>query len=247
MIVAPLADQLLLITQNDHAHFASELLSVWRTDGLPEHPRRREILFAAREHDNGWREVDSAPVCRLTDRRPHDFMTVPKDLRQEIWRRGTRRFAQREPFAALLILRHALQLHRAHRDDSDWEHLFGEWQELEAELSEAAATDPTILEADYPWIDLSDQLSLATCNRWTDRIEAYGFSAELSLDSDNSLASGNVLTIDPFPLAGVTTFRVACRAIPDRDYSGDADLAVELATARWQELTVRIAPADQTQ
>ena len=214
MIVAPVNDQLMIVTQNDHAHFASDLLSVWRNDGLAEHPRRRDLLFAAREHDNGWREVDAAPIYRAADQRPHDFMTVPLELRREIWERGTVRFAEAEPYATLLIVRHAIHLHRSHRDDPDWQEIFTGWQEQEANLLETTGNDSAIVDADYPWIDLTDRLSLAVCNRWTDRFEAHGIHAELRVDSTRHTLADTTLVLDPFPLAGSTTLRLACRLIP---------------------------------
>ncbi len=48
------------------------------------------------------------------------------------------------------------------------------------------------------------------------------------------------LLLDPFPLAGATTFRIACRVIRDRRYAGDADFGTELATARWRQYAVRV-------
>jgi len=75
--------ELLVITQNDHAHFAAELLSLWRRDDLPTHPRRRELLLAAREHDNGWREADSSPSRNPVNGRPHDFLSLPVSRRQD--------------------------------------------------------------------------------------------------------------------------------------------------------------------
>lgn len=256
MIVTPTDGRLLVVTQNDHAHLAGELLSLWRADGLPEHPRRRTLLLAAREHDNGWREADSAPRSRR-DGRPHDFMSVPRELRWEIWRRGTRRFAGREPSAALLIVRHARELHRAHRADPAWSEILGEWRELEAELMDVTGTDAETLAGDYRWIGLTDRLSLAVCNRWREAFitgalgaitGALGaitgaFSARVDVESDGALAL-HTLAIHPFPLAGTTTLGVACRLIPDRAYAGDADLGVELAAAHWRQLAIRVAPGE---
>ena len=45
---------------------------VGRADGLPGHPRRGELLFAAREHDNGWTEVDAYPTVDPDTGRPYD-------------------------------------------------------------------------------------------------------------------------------------------------------------------------------
>ena len=243
MIVTPIHGQLLVITQNDHAHLAGELLSLWRTDGLPEHPRRRQLLFAAREHDNGWREADSAPRCRRRDGRPHDFMTVPRELRWEIWHRGTRRFIEREPYAALLIVRHARELHRAHRQDPAWSEVLADWRDLEADLAEQTGASAEVIAGDYRWIDLTDCLSLAACDRWRKGVTGHGYQAELRTGDDRS-ALALTLALRPFPLAGTTTLKVACRWIPDRSYAGDADLGVELAAARWRQLAVRFAPGE---
>lgn len=245
MIIAPFRGQLLAVTQNDHAHFAGELLALWRADGLPDHPRRPELLFAAREHDNGWAEIDSAPMCSSSGR-ALDFMTVSQDTRQEIWRRGTRRYLERDPYAALLIVRHAIHLHRSQRHDPAWSELFAEWDDHVADLLEETGVEEEAVSDDYRWIELCDLLSLAVCNRWTRELECHGVSGGLEPDGEgdkSGAAPGGTLVLEPFPLAGATTFRVACRLIPDRRYSGDSDLAIELATARWIHYVVRVAPS----
>ena len=88
MIVATAGHQLQIVTQGDHARFAAELLSLWRADDLPEHPRRDDLLFAVREHDNGWLEADAAPRVDRATGRPHGFETIPIAPRQEQARSG---------------------------------------------------------------------------------------------------------------------------------------------------------------
>jgi hypothetical protein len=255
MIVArPAPGSLLFVTQPDHARFAGELLSLWRTEGLPGHPRRAEILFAAREHDNGWREADSAPRWDRERGRPHDFVSMPRPDRIEIWERGTARFAGEHPYATLLIVRHALQLHqdRFRQADETEGEVWAGFQEyleelqrglLEAlEATEAAGAAPeevrAEVEADYRWIDLSDLISLAVCNRWTEPFARHGMRGGLA--GLPAIAEPLRLALDPFPLAGATTFRIPCRRIADRPYAGDADLAVELARTRWEEMEVKV-------
>ncbi len=242
MIVAPFSGHWLVITQNDHAHFAGELLALWRSDGLPGHPRRRELLFATREHDNGWAEIDSAPMCDAVSGRPLDFMAVSRETRWEIWRRGTRRYLERDPYAALLIVRHAIHLHRSRLRQPEWSDLFAQWYELEAELMEATGAAAATVAQDYRWVELTDLLSLAACNRWRRELECHGWRASVTTSGDGDILAGNTLVIDPFPLAGATTFRISCRVIPDRRYAGDADLGVELAIAPWQQYAVRVRP-----
>src|SRR5262245_63540953 len=55
MIIRADGASLLFITQPYHARLAADLLSHWK--GFADHPRRAALLLAAREHDNGWREL----------------------------------------------------------------------------------------------------------------------------------------------------------------------------------------------
>jgi len=224
---------LLLVTQPDHAHFSGELLSLWRADGLPANPRRAEILFATREHDNGWREADAAPLCDPASGRPVDFLGVSRPLRIELWERGTARFAGSHPYAARLIARHAWTLHRDRRGAEGWEEFFEYLEELERGLAEETGVGAAEIAADYRLLDLADLASLAVCNRWSEPFERHGVQGRVA---------GDTLFLDPFPLAGPTLFAVPCRRIPDRGYAGDADLGGELAAARWERLAVRVAP-----
>ncbi len=232
MILFREASSLRLVTQPDHAHFAGRLLALWRADSLPQHPRREELLFAVREHDNGWREADAAPSLDRGSGRPHSFLDLPAERRIEIWERGTARFASRRPYAALLITRHGRELHRDRQGDPDWEAFLGLLAERYGELLEATGAGDPAVAADYRWLDLADRLSLAVCNGW---------ERPLTCGRTQARVRGSQLLLEPFPLAGPTTFRIPCRHIPDRRYAGDADLGGELASARWREFAIQVA------
>lgn len=237
-----------LVTQPDHARFAGELVSLWREDGLPRHPRRDDLLFAVREHDNGWREADAAPRWNAAAGRPHDFLSVPDEVRFEVWRRGPRRFAAERPYAALLIAHHGLALARwsasttgAGAAAGPADELAAELEELADELAEAAGATRDEAAADYPFLGFADAASLAACNRWDEPFERPGRDG-VTLRGRFEAAT-ETLYLDPFPLAGATRFAIPVRRIPKRLYAGDADLGGELAAARWEELTVRVSPA----
>ncbi len=231
MIVTPSGERLRLVTQPDHAHVASEILALWRSDGLPGHPRRSELLLAAREHDNGWREADAAP--RLDARgRPADFRDFPTPERMEVWRRGISRLAEAHAYAALLVAEHAIALHEARRAEPEWAAFLAELGERRSELMATAGAGEADLAADYRFLHLADAVSLTACAGLA-LLRAYGTSGR---------RAGDVLSLSPFPLGGRTTFRVPCRYVPDRPYRGEADLAAELGPARWEELLFRLAP-----
>jgi hypothetical protein len=226
------ATELVAITQSDHARFAAELLELWRDGGLPRHPRRAELLFAVREHDNGWREADAAPRISPASGRPCDFLEVSSGDRIEIWRRGVAR--HRQPYPVLLILEHALRLHSEHRADAEWSEFFAALERTRGELSAQSGISPLEVAEGYGWLALGDALSLLACRRQ---------GRELTQGALYARASGNRLLLDPFPLAGATTFAVPCRRIPDRGYSTAAEAGLALAQARWEDTEIRVVPA----
>ncbi|MEE8137869.1 MAG: DUF3891 family protein [Thermoanaerobaculia bacterium] len=232
MIVVDEGSHFLLITQPDHAFFAVELLSLWRGGGLPDHPRREDLLFAIREHDNGWREVDAAPSVARESGRPLDFIGLPREARIEVWRRGTSRYAEERPYAAALITHHALALHRRRSSDPAWGEFLSELRERYEELESQLGTEATAIASDYRFLRLADEISLAACNRWSEPRERHGIRFRFDQET---------LFLDPFPLAGTTTFRIPSRRIAVRRYRGDADLGAELAAARWSHWRVRAA------
>ncbi len=224
-------DRLEIITQIDHARFAAELLGLWTSDGLPGHSRRRDLLFAVREHDNGWREKDSAPLLDLDMRdRPYDFITMPAELRVEIWRLGCQRFLEEHRYASLLIIEHARHLHSG-ASGASYRQLTAWLQDQSAILLEDADFNEHALETDYGFLELADLISLAACSNLFDTQEARGV---------NISRGGADLRLEPFPLAGTTTFRIPRRIIPRRTYLNAIELAGELATARWAWREIRL-------
>ncbi|KAB2958267.1 MAG: DUF3891 family protein, partial [Thermoanaerobaculia bacterium] len=110
VIVREAGDAWLVVTQADHARLAADLLALLRLPGLADHPRRAELLAAVADHDNGWWESDAAPRVEAARGRPLDFLSIPLDLRLEIWRRGIERFAAERPWGSALVAAHFLRL-----------------------------------------------------------------------------------------------------------------------------------------
>jgi hypothetical protein len=232
MILRADGDSLVAITQSDHARLAADLMALWHRSDFRAHPRRDEILFAIREHDNGWREADAAPRIDPESGRPRAFFAVPPGERMEIWNRGVARHRNR-PFAALLIVDHARRLHAGSRGQEAWADFFGGLDTLRGELLTASGADPAAVDLDGRWVELADALSLAACSGRPDAFVCNDLWVQ---------TTGEALAIEPFPLAGSTVFEVACRRIPDRLYRHDLDFALTLAQAHWQQLKIHLVP-----
>jgi hypothetical protein len=227
-------DRLRLVTQPDHAAFAADVLALLRLPGLVGHPRRTALLRAVRLHDNGWQELDSAPLVDPASGRPYTFVDLPEPQRVEVWRRGAARYRESDAYTALLTGEHALALLGGRAGDERWDPLLADLVEQRETLLDRCNLEPPALLADYRFLDLADRLSLLVCTGAREPLERLGIRAWMR-DGE--------LVLDPFPLAGATTFALSCRHVPDRRYDGDADLGVTLAVARWETLPVRLVPA----
>lgn len=247
MIVADDDGSWLLVTQNDHAALAADLLACWLA--LATAPRRDLLLRATRLHDNGWRETDSAP--RIDARgHPQDFLAIPPAARRRLWERGMDRYRDSDPACALLIVEHALWLHRGRAGDRELDELVRGAEDRRADLAEVVEGSSGLVAELYPWLRLADDLSLRAC---------WGREETFALDAPGGGGDDPVQTLrgrlrrsgcsnlwnvalSPFPYAGTTTLRVPCRRLRCRSFASDTDLATSLATERWVDLQIRFEP-----
>ena len=163
MLVLEDSTSLRLVTQCDHARLASEILSLWRRDGIPSAPWRTTLLEATREHDNGWQGADAAPAVCSDTGWPCGFREISAAERQRIWRVGVSRFGSSEPAVAYLILRHATRLHQDRLERPEWTDFARFLEEKRADLVEACGPEAEALDPAYEFLWLADTLSLGAC------------------------------------------------------------------------------------
>jgi hypothetical protein len=222
MIIRTDGDSLLFITQPDHAHLAAQAISHWRDGQFAEHPRRDVILWATREHDNGWIEEDARTHIDAGGA-PLDFVAVPAPVRQALWPRAVDRIADQAPYAAALIAQHAIAIYSASRNDEGWESFFSALTTRRDALTARAHVEPAVLQADYQFVNAADRLSLAFCTGWTQPLESYGRRIILKRQT---------VEIAPDPFAGGRVpLRVRARRLRKRHYASRAELRAALDEA----------------
>jgi hypothetical protein len=243
VIVRKTRDSLQLITQPDHAHLAGAIMQ--HSVALASHPRRTSILLAIAEHDNGWKEPDSAPLIDPATGIPLDFISAPNAVRQAVWPRGVARLAH-DAWAAALVAQHAIAIFDRYRGDSEWAGFFAEMERMRSAMLEAgpvlsafakATADrrssksegrsdrPSIedLLADYRFVGLGDVISLTFCNGWTD---------EQRFDTWRIRLTGSHVSVLPDLFGGSTVpFHLDAREIRQQRFRTDAELRAALAAA----------------
>ena len=228
MIVREAGSTLILITQPDHAALARRIMERWTDEDLVRSPRRRDILHAVEHHDDGWIDVDRAPIVDDATGALLNFITAPIAVRQGIWPRGVGLLASR-PYAAALVAQHALHVYRRYREEPAWSAFFAEMESLRAHhLRGAEPATLDVLLSDYRWLRTGDILSLAFSNGWTDaQHDERGGSVRLTGDR-------LVLTPDPF---GGTEVPLA---VPARAVSAASFASADAAAAAYARAPVTI-------
>jgi hypothetical protein len=224
MIIRPNGASHLAITQPDHAALAGDIMRAWRADGLPASPRRAEILLAVAEHDNGWREIDAAPMTDAATGRMLDFMGVPDTVRRGVWPAAVERLSG-TPYAAALVAQHAVHVYARYRPDPSWSLFFAAMETARDQHLRAAAPLTLVdLLVDYPFVRIGDLISLLFCTGWTD---TQTTETGHTIRRDDTRV---VVTPDPFAGADVP-FSIVARELPRVTFRSRMDARDTLAAA----------------
>lgn len=207
----------------------------WIADGLPGSPERPAILLAVDHHDNGWQEVDAAPIVEAASGRILDFTRAPADVRRSVWPRGVERLAS-TPYAAALVAQHALYVYARFRSDDDWKTFFEEMTAArDAHLRAATGSSLEQLQRDYAFVRLGDLASLVFCNAWQEPQTEAGYSVRLD---------GSRVVVAPDPFGGLSVpIEISGCELPDRPFSSAAEAQRAMAAAPRRGLTGTVCGA----
>lgn len=236
MIVRSTSRAHLLVRQSDHARLAGEIIGLLRHPELLEHPRRRELLRALSEHDNGWWEEDAAPRLDPDTGAPLDFRRLPAAVRRELSLRAVERYAVAEPYVAALVAGHHLRLASASGPSGD-DALSALLDARRGELLAASGSTSEEAAADDRWLRLGDELSLVAATLEDRKLGAPGWKA-----SSREIEAGVELAVAPFLWAGTTSLTLECRRLPLFRYDDSAALGRTWITTPRERLVIRLQP-----
>jgi hypothetical protein len=205
-----------MITQPDHAALAMRIMQHWVADDFRTSPRLDDILAAVAAHDDGWLEVDAAPLVHSETGELLDFISATDEIKQSVWPRAVDRL-RRSPYQAALVAHHAVYVYGRNRSTPVWAPFFTQMEAIR-DREIAAAPDATLeqLLRDYKFVRMGDLLSLAFCNQWTEvNADEQGYAIRFD---------GSRLTVTPDPFGGKEVpMQIAARRLPNRAFASTAD------------------------
>ena len=104
--------RLVLVLQTDHSRVAGVLAAHWGNAEFAEPAPYASMVLAAQEHDGGWWDWEIKPTLSEQGR-PIDYVGSIKQLGSvwlDFYRHGIERVAERDPYAGLIVLMHAVEL-----------------------------------------------------------------------------------------------------------------------------------------
>lgn len=200
---------------------------------LVDHPRRRSILLACAEHDGGWIEPDSDPRVDPATGRVIDFMTAPASIKQAVWPRAIARLDD-DPWAAALVAQHAITVYGRFHDDREWSTFFAQMAAARDRLAQKSGQTNADLEADYPFVRLSDLISLTFCNEWTEP-QSFG--------PWTVYGKGAHVVVTPNPFGAQVHFEIEATQLAGHTFKSDQELRAALATGRMITLAGSVGAA----
>lgn len=223
MILRPEGGKLLAISQPDHAALAGRIMERWTLDGLTVNPRRREILLAVAEHDNGWEPIDQKPLVDVETGELLDFISATAVAKQEVWPRGVASLSH-APYAAALVAQHAIHIYDRFCGDAEWDSFFAEMAAERDRYTALAGASLDELLPDYSFVRLGDLLSLTFCLAWTDaKTDEFGYTARLE---------GTNLRVQPDPFEGHSfALEIRARELPKQVYGSEAEAVAAFEAA----------------
>lgn len=223
------------IKQEDHAKFAGFLLEHWSDHTFPQDPDREKILLATCEHDNGWQAFDAAPRLDPKTHLPVDFLHMTGEEIYEIWKSGTARFLESDPFVALLITHHAYTINEHnHRKPGIWKQFFVEFARQRARLRDQLGLAHNDVERAYSYLRMMDFFSLFFCTHNYSDQETLEKYAGYSFRRD-----GASFLFRPYPFARKgLTYQLPYYSFPKGGFRDADELAAALGTPQFLDVTI---------
>jgi hypothetical protein len=222
-------------------------MKYWKDKQFSSSSLYNEVLFAIKEHDNGWKEWDRSPKTNPTNQYPMNFLEMSSPDQSEIWRRCFKRHSTEHPYASALIALHFEKLNeKSLNKKSD----NGVARALRTEISDFVSdmlkinipnfdmnSLPRDVQVNLRLVQIADIISLALCHGWSsigiENVPYNNSVTTLSLKSDD----GNRYVVTPYLFSkSLITLQVEGRRLDQKEFSTDAELREMLVESQREIL-----------
>jgi hypothetical protein len=263
VIVSRRGEGLTLVRQVDHQKQCGRMAELWGNEEFGRPEPYEPIVEAARVHDEGWREWERAP--RVDGRgAPVDFTEIDRPTHVALYARGIRDACLRDPRTGLLVSMHGQGLYEGRRGldsgpppsragrEPAVQAFLAEQDALQAELRRAIGDGPALdgwAWAGYRLLQTWDVMSLyltwhlLLSGRDMTLPQVPRAAGDPGTEIRLSPAGERSCTCRPWPFAAAEiALPVRARAVPDRAYASDDDLATALGATTWITLDFAVRP-----
>lgn len=224
------------IGQAAHAWLAGQVAAAWRAVPAPD------VVLAITQHDAPWTDVDREPVLNAEHRRAAAFFELDRGVRLDMWRGVAGRVVEQDPYAALLVSMHAVNIHTRYAasghgppDGFVEEQVRDQDAILRALADTGANRGQAVRDSDL--LFLIDAISLTICNASTAELIAADGTA-LRVDARNP----SHVVLAPWPLAvAELDVHVHGRRFSER-FDDEVALRAAFEAAPFERFGWRLAP-----
>ncbi|OIJ18959.1 hypothetical protein BKP45_14625 [Anaerobacillus alkalidiazotrophicus] len=106
MVVTEREHEVLLFEQHEHAKVCGELAEAWCEEYFIGKRKRKSVIYAIYEHDNGWIELDESPLINRERKIPFSFIDYPLTPKIKAYKKGIDIIEKKDRYAALICSLH---------------------------------------------------------------------------------------------------------------------------------------------
>ncbi|WP_430789021.1 DUF3891 family protein [Virgibacillus flavescens] len=162
MIVRERKNDIVMISQDDHARISGKLAKYWNASIFKGQSNREAVELAINEHDRAWISVDSKPFWNDKSKLPYSFTDLPNEPKLVFYKNGIDEVEEMNAYAGLLCSQH--YMHFTMDDASEASQRFVVTEQLrQKRIRQLKNVDEASFQFHFDLLKFCDNLSLYVC------------------------------------------------------------------------------------
>lgn len=163
MIIRERQDDIVMISQDDHARISGLFASAWKDSLFFGTAKRDSVQLAITEHDRGWIPVDNTPFLNDKINVPYSFMDFPDEPKLVFYKNGIDEVEAMDNYASMLCSHHYSRFAEGDTSEEAQEFIQGEKARQLRVKVKIKDFDEPLFQFHYDLLKFCDSLSLYLC------------------------------------------------------------------------------------